>query len=274
MTEDSGLPDRIPRVRRARGYRLYDGSGKRYLDLYQNGGAAILGHRSAGTVREMKDALSRGLACGLPSPSLGRIVKNIRKFFPSYACVRIYSCLHRALEAASFYLGARVSPDEIFDPAVDPHPRYSYPVGLWRPFLPFGEGPLPEVLIPVLPLFGLESFAALCFRSVPDREVPESDHVSPYLLAGTLEALAELSRFQCADEVMKAAVEDAPQWERRGRYLKALFPRSEYPAVFQAFLDAGVLLSPFYPGPSILPTEASAGEARKLRDLFRSHPGG
>ena len=43
MQED--LAFTIPPIRRARGYRLYDHRGRRYLDLWQNGGHSLLGHR-------------------------------------------------------------------------------------------------------------------------------------------------------------------------------------------------------------------------------------
>jgi glutamate-1-semialdehyde aminotransferase len=56
------LLDEIPPIRRARGFRLYDGAGRRYLDLWQADGNAILGHRGAGMVTAVKAALDRGLA--------------------------------------------------------------------------------------------------------------------------------------------------------------------------------------------------------------------
>ena len=39
------LRKRVPIIRRAREYHLYSVTGKRYLDLWQNGGQALLGHR-------------------------------------------------------------------------------------------------------------------------------------------------------------------------------------------------------------------------------------
>jgi 4-aminobutyrate aminotransferase-like enzyme len=37
---DVPLPSLLPKVRRARGYRLYGEDGRRYLDLWQGGGRA------------------------------------------------------------------------------------------------------------------------------------------------------------------------------------------------------------------------------------------
>jgi hypothetical protein len=51
------------------------------------------------------------------------------------------------------------------------------------------------------------------------------------------------------------------------------YPPRQHEAVFAAFLAAGVLLNPRYPGPSILPGTVSAGEAALLLRLFATHPG-
>ena len=47
-----------------------------------------------------------------------------------------------------------------------------------------------------------------------------------------------------------------------------------YDAVFDRFLRAGILLSPFHPGPSILPDEVSPGEEAALMRLFAESPAG
>jgi glutamate-1-semialdehyde aminotransferase len=92
----------VPRIRRARGYRLYDVQGKRYLDLFREG--ALLGHRGEAALTAMKSALSQGLATSLPSAWEGRLVAALAQMFPAYRSVRLYSSRERALEAVSLYL--------------------------------------------------------------------------------------------------------------------------------------------------------------------------
>jgi hypothetical protein len=269
MGGDARLIDLVPSIRRARGFRLYDGAGGRYLDLYQDGGAAILGHRSPGSVREMKEALSRGLVGGLPSHHEKRLQKALLRLFPGYRCVRTYSSPEKALEAVSAFLGVRVDEGDVFDPAFGSLPA-SRRVSFWRPFLP-AVGPVePEVLIPILPLTGRGSFTAACFRSAEGKSVPASDPVPPYLLAGSLRGLADLAVARRSDDAARGALEGAYGWKLNGPYIAPAFPASAYPAVFRAFLDAGVLLSPFFPGPSILPAEASPGEICLLEKLFHA----
>ncbi len=65
----------LPLFRRARGYRLYDHSGQRYLDLYQGNGSGLLGHRAFRITTELKDVISRGLISDLPSVYLRRMEK-------------------------------------------------------------------------------------------------------------------------------------------------------------------------------------------------------
>jgi hypothetical protein len=274
MTGDSALREALPRVRRARGFRLYDSSGRRYLDLFQDGGAAILGHRSAGTVREMKDALSRGLAARLPSRYEGRLLKILGGLFPSYRRFGLYSCLHSCLEAVSRFLGASVGPGDVRDPAVEAsRGTNGPPVSFWRPFLERSAATEAEVLIPLLPQAGAGTVIPACFKGDLPEGLPGSDLIPPYILCGTLRAMTDLSRCPSRDPALLRKVEGAPGWRSNGPYLEALCGASDYPSVFRSFLDEGVLLCPVFPGPSILPGEASAGEIRKLARLFHSSGG-
>jgi hypothetical protein len=261
-------------VRRARGYRLYDPSGARYLDLYQDDGGAILGHRSAGALRDMKDALSRGLTSRLPSVYQTRLTRAVGRLLPGCATVQAYHCLHAALRAASVFLGSTLSEADIHDPAFGPAAEGT-PAAFWRPFLPPLEGPGPRVVFPVLPPGGTTGPVAVCFREPPPG-LP-ADPVAPYLLAGMLRGAADLAvavRDDAADRAVAAALTGSRSWRCRGPYVTAVFEPSLYPEVFRAFLEGGVLLRPTFPGPSILPGEATAGERQVLTRLFTRIPGG
>ena len=148
MAEASLLAE-VPRVGRARGFRLYDTAGRRLVDLWQAGGGAILGHRPLRASNALKDALARGLAAPLVSPWEARLLKALAVRFPSYRAFRLHATLERALAAASRWLGRRVEPADLADPGLGT-PGCG-PVGLWRPFLPEGGDPRPRVLVPVCP---------------------------------------------------------------------------------------------------------------------------
>ena len=93
----------IPCIRRARGFRIYDLQGRRYLDLFRDG--ALLGHRAAATVTAMKSALSQGLAASLPSSWEKRLAAALTRAFPRYPEVRLYASPERALDAVCRCLG-------------------------------------------------------------------------------------------------------------------------------------------------------------------------
>lgn len=56
----------------------------------------------------------------------------------------------------------------------------------------------------------------------------------------------------------------APYWDRRGPYLVPKIRKSKYPEFFRTCLDKGLLISPEYETPSIVPIVADAGEFKSL----------
>jgi len=238
----------------------------------------MLGHRAADAVTLMKSVLSQGLLSQLPSVWERRLVRMISSLFPG-SVVRLFSSPARALEAVSRFLGMRVDPLLVHDPAIHDPPLAQPRASFWRPFLP-DAGPRGGacVVLPLLPLTVCGAPSPVCFPGEPlEPELPQ-DSVPGFVLAGAVSALTRASRASgeafIVDEGMLRALDSAAGWARRGPYVRATFAPSDYPHVFNEFLRAGVLLSPAFPGPSILPCECSPGEKRLLMDLFARVPGG
>jgi hypothetical protein len=264
----------IPPIRRARGYRLYDHRGRRYLDLWQNGGHSLLGHRGLHLLSLLKNLMSRGLLADLPALQGRYLEKALSARLAGYPAVRLTRTGQEALALASCFLGRDLEPEEVFDPALDP-PQQRVQVALWRPLLdypPPGPG-RPRVLLPVLPFAAAGAPAAVCFDAEPPPDFPASEPLSPVLLAGAARCLYDLARYRLPEWYREDLLASAPGWAQRGVYLGAKCGPERYPAVFRAFLEAGVLLNPRYPGPSLLPAEASPGELAKMIRLFRENPG-
>jgi glutamate-1-semialdehyde aminotransferase len=76
------LLDLVPLVQRARDFRLYCNGDRRLVDLWQNGGAAILGHTPPAVLREIKNTASRGLYAPFPHFTENRYIKALAKIFP------------------------------------------------------------------------------------------------------------------------------------------------------------------------------------------------
>jgi len=282
----------LANIRRARGFRLYDVHGKRYLDLSRDG--ALLGHRAAATLTALKSVLSQGLATALPTAWEARLAAALLRQFPESRSVRLFSSRERALEAVSRYLGKSVDAREVHDPALDSPASSPELPALWRPFLPVPRGV--AALLPVLPFILCGAPAPVCFpRELSGDEIP-SDTLPGFLLAGALHGVLALSeegragsppraggpprtgraqkRPHWGSRAVERALDAARGWKRSGPYVRAVFPAAEYARVHAEFLAAGVLLSAGYPGPSVLPGECSPGETSLLADLFARIPGG
>jgi hypothetical protein len=189
----SSLLHLVPAVLRARGFRFYTQGGRRLVDLWQDGGAAVLGHTPAGILRELKNTAERGLFAPLPHPLEGRLHKALARLFP-HRLFRLYAgeaSFRRALCRAGY--PADISPLDMALPDAYPAPTAcpdpgAYVAGtptacpgmgtpdkalsLWRPFT---DGP---------PVPGLAGTAP--DEGLPEGTPPQDEALSPELLLPVL----------------------------------------------------------------------------------------
>jgi len=258
---DFSLLSLVPTVLRARGFRLYTRSGQRLVDLWQNGGAAVLGHNPPGLLRELKNTASRGLYAPFPHFLEARFIKALSVLFPNRDFL-LYSSAPALLEPL----------------------LASGTAALWRPFLdpksPFAvlEN---SILIPVLP--GIQGWrndlpqglCVLAYSSVPDTvKLPVGDILPPVLLAAAARGICDII---AAPERAKfhfpriAKILPKSPWQRRGIYLSLRDPGIEtWDALFRRFLKAGFLIPPIPSQPLILPGILSPGEEAKLAETLAS----
>nr|AGS52237.1 hypothetical protein [uncultured bacterium contig00056] len=246
----------IPVILRARGYRLYTQDGRRLIDLWLNGGAAILGHTPPNVLREIKNTASRGLYAPFPHFTEGRYLKALAKLFPGYV-FRLYMDSQKSSRGGA---ETRRSQREEKDLRIQ----------LWRPYTnpdkPFEIKEGLDLFIPVLP-FSPCVLAAKTESLLA--QFPPGDTLSPVLLAAAARGLYDLlAAPQRAKPVMPKvfkALQNSP-WKREGIYLslKEKPTNAEWETLFKKFLDAGFLLPPDPSQPVILPGEMSDGESAKL----------
>lgn len=261
----------VPIIKRARGYRLYDLNGNRILDLYQSGGAALLGHRGVNLTHHLKNVLSQGLLFELPSVYEKRLRRELRRRYPAFPSSFVFADRLEALGFLSRHLGREVEWDRIADPVWEERG----PAAFHRLCLPvpsFGAD-LPRALLPLLPYRIGHAPVVVCVREPPREAESRPAAVSALLLTAVLRSLADLERFEQPPWYAGGALEGIHGWRQRGPYVLPDFEEAEYPAVFRRFLEGGCLLSPRYREPSILPGEASPGEWEKMIRLFRRFPG-
>ena len=264
---ETDLLKTLPTVLRARGFRLYLANGKRLVDLWQNGGAAVLGHTPTNMLRELKNTASRGLYAPFPHFTEDRFFKALSKLLPGRS-FRLYSAPPQELIALFANADA-----ELWRPFVDPA----------APFASRNETPY---LIPVLP--GIQLWRdglpmGLCI-AVANSEtqlmpLPKGDILSPILLAmaarGTHDLLAAPERAspkfpRITRAINKQAAYKHNIWKREGIYLtpKEKLNDGEWAALFRKFFDAGFLLPSNPAQPLILPGELSEGEETKFAELL------
>jgi hypothetical protein len=265
----------LPPVVRARDFRLYTQDGRRLVDLWQNNGAAILGHTYTGILRELKNAAERGLYAPLPHNQERRFLKALAALLPGMS-FRLYRGDETLLQA----LGTTARfPDPALEANMPPPPA----AALWRPFL--DSAPLEDrLLIPALPQPWPDALSVLALPQVPIKTAlspplpplspPDSQLIPPTILAAATRGIYGLIAAKAArgrplyPRIEKAL--DEKKWRRRGIYLgRDDAPDDEaYAVLFRLFLEQGFLLPPVRTQPLILPGELSPGEEAKLAALL------
>jgi len=248
----------VPTVLRARDFRLYTGEG-RLVDLWQNNGAAILGHTPPSLLRELKNTASRGLYAPFPHFLETRYHKALSRIFPDRA-FRLYAAPPPGLET----LVANGS------------------AALWRPFAdsasPLGVPESPPILIPIVP--GIQAWRnglplGLCVLAAKDAATIGGDFLPPVLLAVAIRGVYDLisaapARANPVYPRIAKALKNNEAWQRNGIYLtpRQKPSQEEWAALFRRFLENGFLLPPLPSQPLILPGILSPGEETKLASLL------
>lgn len=266
----------LPRILRAREFHLYDDRGNRYLDMYLNGGRALLGHRPGNVARELAAALSRGLFAEYPSIYTARIERLLADpgsaAWPEAAgrTGRVFRSYESALDAASRFLGtgpaAPLPVDASFPGAGDAKARDGG-VLLLRPFAEHGSGlSAADILMPVIPFPGAWGAVVLLFPEAGPgmRPVPDSDAVAAAPLAALIRSIHNLRGTRTWPGERPLPAHFSPVWAENGPYLYARCAESDYPELYRRFLEVKILLNPQFAGPSIVPIIWSEGE----RSLF------
>ncbi len=236
----SGLDNLIPPIRRMRDFHLYDFNGRRYLDLYLDGGRALLGHKPGRCVLMMKNAMEKGLSAPYPGVWNARLLKQLRSVYPF-----IYGC-------SLIYAGG----SETF-PQV-------------RPFDNDGtisQLPESEAFELLLPLPGSGIARLICAAKPAVEKLPAAAPVPAWLVSGLARAAAELAAFRQKFDPDVWAAFDSPLWERRGPWLYSTLDSGRYKELFDAFLKCGILISPEPKIPSCAAYLFTSGEIKPIKEI-------
>jgi len=257
----------LPPIRRARLWRLYAEDGRRLLDLWMDGGRSLLGAKGRGLGTSIKAAVDMGLLRPLPSVWEERAKKAVMAAFPGYSGALAFRNEERALREIDIVLGR---PAKVLDSAArEPGPEEA-DILVIRPFgggLPRLQAALPRFALPLLPCPSALGCAFVLFRDKADAAAMGGELVPPAALAsacGALRELAAFSRGYGEDLWRRSDRRLGPFFERKGPYLYPRCAEAGYGAFFRLALGAGLLVSPRFDLPSILPADFDDGELAAL----------
>jgi len=277
---DTKLLEYVEPLRRARGDYLYTYRGNRLVDLWKQGGFAILGHGQSHQLTRLKDTLARGVWMPAPHPGIHHAEKAVKKLFPGKA-IRIYRGLHRALYQISLVLGKPLRWEDIPDPAY-PASKPEWlglhrQVSLWRPWVTAEKAQQVDVdiLLPLLPFAWPEEVAVLILSESAASLFPPSELLSPVFAEYAQRAVYDLLKaLEQAPKLMlpktRTALVGSSIWKGSGLYwyVDQSFSLPRYESLFKQFLQEGFLLPPVLEDPLILPWSLSPGLDAKLAQLL------
>ncbi|MCR5725132.1 MAG: hypothetical protein K6G80_08620 [Treponema sp.] len=256
----SEITQRFGVIKRARGCYIYTAKGVRLTDLYQEHGRAILGWGGGSAFTVLKNVLSRGItgsydtdftprAGGSAKSQLSRAVSTL---LASERVVYVYSSRNAALKAAlslfpentSFYRPWALDTDWRSVGAVVIEPPLPWTSFMW--------------IVAVRP-------------EAPELQEPAGERFSAPLCAAVTRALYDMVKALQERSEKDWFIYDTVltrYWTRKGPYLYPKIAESRYPDFVLHCLEQGLIISPEYNQPSIVPFGADRGVFRKLE----AHP--
>lgn len=273
------IKKRYGNVKRARGIYLYTEKSVRLTDCFLDGGRGILGHGGGKAKTAFKDCFERGANGFYDSGLLPAFEKSVKKLLPAeYTEIRLYS-----EKTAAMLGGTSVSLDGASEKA--------NPV-LWRPWLDFAgkiteqptgypkiqvvynvTGDFPAI-VKIVPPFTyatdicVYAFSEKFYKNLA--ELPQNDVVpSPLLAAYTRSFYDLLNSFSLFTEKDFKANSKAlePFFTRNQCYLFPKISEEKYKDFVLKCLDAGIVISPDYNEPSIMPWRANPGDIKKISKI-------
>lgn len=246
------LSKRYGAVKRARGCFLYTAKGERLVDLYLEGGRALLGWGGSSSFTMLKNVLSRGLTGSYKTDFSYRVKKAASVLLNSNRQTYYFNSLEKAQKWVSEAFGLK---SVVYRPWNFEEINYSEEkaVILVPPFA-WAE----EIFIVCIAEDLASQEKIMCADSIKLPScVEEGISRSIYDLIKALQEREE-KQFFIYDKAL------LPYFERKGPYLISKVPEQRYDDFVKHCLDCGIVINPCYDGLSIIPFGADKGVFAKL----------
>lgn len=260
--------DKIPPLRRARGYRLYSYDNKTLLDLYLDGAAAIMGHKSGSALLHLKNTAQQGVFAPYPSIQSNRLKKALSSLYPDLCNFVIISNFKRAKELLAS-------------------------VAFYHPLLPLENREdlcATALRLIKIPLAGNATPAVVASPkgiALPPNYPSRDEGVSAFLLSAATRAVYDFITFKTVystinfdwwDLALQKSINliahsnnenqtdnlQKDGFMRKGAYLYYLGDEESYALRFDKALKHDVLIAPHWGEPSLLPFQSTPGERNKI----------
>lgn len=249
--------ERYGTIKRARGPFLYTEKRTRLTDLYQEGGRAILGWGGSSAFTMLKNALDRGATGSFKTDFTYRLEKSVNDLFVGpHRKVYVFSSKEDAVSAG---LKVNVENTCVY------HPWHQTEIDWSSVDSIIIEPPLPWTPnIFLLAVKDTEENLAVLKDSLK-RQVRLS---SPMEAAVTRSIYNLISALQTRQEKDWFIYDNiiSRYWERKGPYLFPKISMDSYNDFVIHCLDLGIVISPVYENPSIVPFGADRGVFTALKN--------
>ncbi len=259
------IKKRYGNVNRARGVYLYTEKGVRLVDMYLDAGRSIMG-RGNGSGKSMlmfKNAIAKGLTSNFESGRKHRATKAILASLKGFSSVAFFSSKESCAFAFCKALALDFNFEDIHATSMDSW-AYKNNIPIWKPWQDESSD---NKLCYVVPPFLLSQNVHI----VVTKGSVEIPCVDINIASCTFEGLARSfydfekekpnrseSDFCIFDEVL------GDYFERKSCYLFPKVAEKDYKDFVLHCIDKGLLLTPYYNVPSIVPFTVNAGDLKKL----------
>ncbi|WP_407398972.1 hypothetical protein [Treponema sp.] len=254
MNEIEFLADEIFKrygtIKRARGPFLYTAKRTRLTDLYQEGGRAILGWGGGSAFTMLKNALDRGATGSYRTDFTQRLEKAVNELFlGEHRKVFVF-----ASKSDAVLSGIAVSKDH----TCVYHPWHQTEVDWGTVDCIVIEPPLPWTSnVFILAVKDNEENSSRLEEAIK-KQIRLSSPMEAALARSIHNLISALQTRQEKDWFIYDSI-ICRYWERKGPYLFPKIPMDSYRNFVLHCLDLGIVISPIYENPSIVPFGADRG---------------
>jgi hypothetical protein len=218
--------------------------------MYLNSGRAILGWKNGSVMQLFKNVFDRGILADYPNDYVNQLCGALQKLFP-YA-------------KQFFIFSTDVNTDSDRLPVYRPWEKSSFDIIEESQFVfypPFGFGEVSVIVSNIEQSIENENYSYINGKKIIcDLPSPLCASLarSIYDLIQELQVRNE-SDFSVFDSFLLS------DFNRNGPYLYPKCKKEEYEKLFLQYLEKGILLSPDYDVPSIVPFGINSGDMKKLK---------